>query len=71
MDAIANVITGLFQLSIVIRRATPRDRYAKAASVGTFIPDFDIDYVRHKFPLLIPFDQHEKAKEYGKTRSPA
>jgi len=50
MDAISNSTTGLFQLSMVIRRATPRDRYAKAQSVGTFIPDFDIDYVRNKFP---------------------
>jgi len=35
---------------MVIRKATPRDRYTKAASVGTFSPDFDIDYVRNKFP---------------------
>lgn len=35
---------------MVLRRATPRDRYAKAASVGTFNPQFDIDYVWHKFP---------------------
>lgn len=35
---------------MVLRRATPQDRYSKAASVGTFNPQFDIDYVWHKFP---------------------
>lgn len=50
MAAISDFTTGLYRISMVLRKATPRDRYSKAASAVAFLPDFDIDYVRNKFP---------------------
>jgi hypothetical protein len=47
--AAADSITSLFELSMVLRNATPHDRYAKAASIGTYDSHFDIDYIWHKF----------------------
>lgn len=52
LTAVANSITGLFKLSIILRNATPVDRYAKAASNGAYDSHFDIDYVWHKYPYL-------------------
>jgi hypothetical protein len=48
--AVADSITGLFQLSMVLRKATPHDRYAKLALVDTYDCHSDIDYVWHKYP---------------------
>lgn len=45
-------ITSLMQTSIIIRNATPRDRYVKAQSStkDRFLDCFDIAHVGHKFP---------------------
>lgn len=50
----SDCIADLFRLSILIRNASPRDRYTKAitAKDPPFIEQFDIDHVRHKFPRL-------------------
>ena len=42
------------KISIVIRNATPRDRYAKAQALieEKFLDSFDIAHVGHKFPKL-------------------
>lgn len=50
LTGVADSITGLFKLSLILRNAVPRDRYAKAASIDTFSNQYDIDYVWHKFP---------------------
>lgn len=47
-------ISHLFRLSVIIRNATPRDRYAKAAAaaIEPFDDQYDISHVGHKFPRL-------------------
>lgn len=47
-------ITSLMKVSILIRDATPRDRYAKAetATKEPFLDYFDIAHVGHKFPKV-------------------
>jgi hypothetical protein len=57
LHSVANTITSLFQLSILIRQATPRDRYQRAAIVAAtrkdaFQGDDDRVYVKDKFPRL-------------------
>jgi hypothetical protein len=50
----AETTTSLFKMSIIIRRATSRDRYDKAA-VATGDPfdgQFDISHVGHRFPRV-------------------
>ena len=54
-QSIAETITSLFKLSILIRNSSSRDRYAKAlaaASKGPFNNQFDVDHVGNKFPHL-------------------
>ena len=53
-ESAKETITSLFRLSIIIRNASPRDRFAKAlaARQNPFNEQFDISHVGHKFPLL-------------------
>ena len=50
--------------SILIRDATPRDRYVQASlsSKSSFIDSFDISHVAHKFPRL-DLDERQWLKE--------
>ncbi|KAI9857183.1 MAG: hypothetical protein M1813_008545 [Trichoglossum hirsutum] len=50
----SNTISHLFRLSVIIRNATPRDRYSKAAAAANepFDDRYDIAHVGHKFPRL-------------------
>ena len=50
--AIVETVTSLLKLSISIRRSTPRDRYARGASLSPLDPSFDINHVYEKFPRL-------------------
>jgi tetratricopeptide (TPR) repeat protein len=63
--SVKDTITGLFRISIIIRKASPRDRFAKAlaARQEPFDERFDIDYVSHKFPML-----NIEKKEWFKER---
>jgi tetratricopeptide (TPR) repeat protein len=63
--SVKDTITGLFRISIIIRKASPRDRFAKAlaARQEPFDDRFDIDYVSHKFPML-----NIEKKEWFKER---
>jgi pentatricopeptide repeat protein len=63
--SVKDTITGLFRISIIIRKASPRDRFAKAlaARQEPFDDRFDIDYVSHKFPML-----NVENKEWFKER---
>lgn len=52
--SIADTITSLFKISMIIRNATPRDRYHKAATSlrKPFNDHYDVDHVGNKFPRL-------------------
>lgn len=53
-EAVDDSISSLFKLSVILRNANPVDRFAKARPLG-YMTQFDVDYVRQKFP--------EKARE--------
>ena len=61
---IKDTVTSLMKTSIIIRDATPRDRYLQAStSTKTpFIDSFDISHVAHKFPKL-DLDERQWLKE--------
>jgi hypothetical protein len=63
--SVKDTITSLFRISIIIRQASPRDRFAKAlaAQQEPFDDRFDINHVSHKFPIL-----NTKEKEWFKER---
>lgn len=48
--AVTGAITSLYMLSITIRNPTPRDRYAKAASLMPYEVSYDIGHVYEKYP---------------------
>jgi hypothetical protein len=52
--SVGDVITSLFKVSMLVKKATARDRYAKAASAKehAFLADFDIRHVADKYPKL-------------------
>ena len=50
--AIVETVTSLLKLSISIRGSTPRDRYARVASLTPLDPSFDINHVYEKYPCL-------------------
>ena len=54
MKSLGDTITSLFRTTILIRSATTRDRYSKAASAAgePYDPKFDIAHVGHKFPRI-------------------
>ena len=53
-ESIHDSVTGLFHLSLIIQRATPRDRFARALSSlkDEFSSVYDTQHVAHKFPKL-------------------
>lgn len=66
---VKNSITILMRTSIIIRNATPRDRYIKAQSStnNPFIDSFDIAHVGHKFPKVDSNDQEWLKRRLGKA----
>jgi len=62
LKSCTDTVTSLFRSSVLIRSATTRDRYAKAAAAQgmPFNPHFDIDHVEHKFPRLDQADWLKK-----------
>ncbi|KAI8635553.1 hypothetical protein F5Y19DRAFT_14534 [Xylariaceae sp. FL1651] len=53
LDVISDCIQSLLKISILIRKATPRDRFAKALQGNNpFIDQFDINYVAERYPKL-------------------
>ena len=62
-------ITILMRTSIIIRDATPRDRYIKAQSSTKtpFLDSFDIAHVGHKFPKVDSEDQEWLKRRLGKA----
>ena len=63
-ETICDTITGLFHLSLIIQRATPRDRFAKAMSAVKDVPSsvYDVQHVVNKFPKL-DGSKHEWLRE--------
>lgn len=49
LSAIVEVITSLFRLSMVTRKAKPRDRYLRSASFASYNDSYDVGHVWHKF----------------------
>ncbi len=54
LDVASECIRSLLKISVLIRKATPRDRFAKAiqARDSPFIDLFDINYVADRYPKL-------------------
>jgi hypothetical protein len=52
--SVGDIITSLFKVSMLVKKATTRDRYAKAASAkeAAFLVEFDIRHVADKYPKL-------------------
>lgn len=52
--SVGDIITSLFKVSMLVKKATKRDRYAKAASakVDPFLEEFDIRHVADKYPKV-------------------
>jgi hypothetical protein len=53
-QSLADSISSLFKISLLIRCATPRDRYAKVAKLvkQPFDDSFNISHVGHKYSKL-------------------
>ncbi|RYP44264.1 hypothetical protein DL768_009268 [Monosporascus sp. mg162] len=60
LDVVSECIRGLLKISILIRKATPRDRFAKALRKrqDPYLDEFDIRYVEERHPKL----RHPNAK---------
>lgn len=58
----SDTVTSLFKISVLIRSATTRDRYDKAAAAHQepFDAHFDINHVGHKFPRVHRTDWLER-----------
>ena len=54
LESSSDTITSLFKISVLVKSATSRDRYAKAANAQgePFDARFDISHVGHKFPRI-------------------
>ena len=66
---VKDVITSLVRVSIIIRDATPRDRYMKSStSTSSPLLDlFDIAHVGHKFPKIDRESQHWLKERLGRA----
>ena len=62
LESSSDTITSLFKISVLVKSATTRDRYAKAAKAQgePFDARFDISHVGHKFPLIHQTEWLEK-----------
>ncbi|KAF2110629.1 hypothetical protein BDV96DRAFT_196367 [Lophiotrema nucula] len=70
-ESVKETIASLFRISIIIRKATPRDRFAKALSSRDiqFDERFDIGHVGHKFPSLNTPKKNWLKERLGKANS--
>jgi hypothetical protein len=52
--SVGDIITSLFKVSMLVKKATKRDRYAKAASAkdDPFLVEFDIRHIADKYPKV-------------------
>jgi hypothetical protein len=68
-ESAKQTIASLFRISIIIRKASPRDRFVKALSAKQtpFDDSFDISHVGNKFPLLRSDDKRWLKERLGKA----
>lgn len=59
--SVGDILTSLFKVSILVKKATKRDRYAKAASAkdDPFLAEFDIRHIADKHPRESLWEQGE------------
>ncbi|KAI0832188.1 hypothetical protein F5Y06DRAFT_290453 [Hypoxylon sp. FL0890] len=67
LEVISQCVRSLFRIGILVRKASPRDRFQRALqhSESAFPAWFDIDYVRHKYPKLSGPNTRELAERLG------
>ncbi|KAG6355242.1 hypothetical protein INS49_004324 [Diaporthe citri] len=60
-------LKALFRIGILVRKATPRDRFERALqqSGSSFTPQFDINYVEERYPKLASRDSRWLASRLG------
>jgi hypothetical protein len=68
-ESVKATIASLFRISILIRNASPRDRFVKALSSrrARFDETFDISHVSHKFPKVSAEDKTWLKEWLGKA----
>ncbi|KAI1413447.1 hypothetical protein F5Y13DRAFT_189354 [Hypoxylon sp. FL1857] len=71
LEIISQCIRSLFRIGVLVRKASPRDRFQRALqhSESAFPAWFDIDYVRHKYPKLCRPDSRELAERLGSANA--
>lgn len=64
---ISECLNALFRIGVLVRKATPRDRFERALqhSEFAFAPQFDISHVQERYPKLASQDSHWLASRLG------
>ncbi|KAK8022470.1 hypothetical protein PG993_013237 [Apiospora rasikravindrae] len=68
LELISKSIGSLLKITVLIRKATPRDRFAKALQgTNPFMDDFDIAYVAERYPKLAGPDNRWLCERLGRA----
>jgi hypothetical protein len=69
LGVVADTISSLFKISMLIRKASPRDRFQKAAAADRepFDDSYDVAHVGHKFPKLECTKMQHLQERFGKA----
>ncbi|KAK8091823.1 hypothetical protein PG997_002184 [Apiospora hydei] len=68
LELISKSIGSLLKITVLIRKATPRDRFAKALQGSNpFMDDFDIAYVAERYPKLAGPDARWLCERLGRA----
>lgn len=67
LKMVSECLKALFRIGVLVRKATPRDRFERALqqSEFAFTPQFDINYVQERFPKLAFQDSRWLASRLG------
>lgn len=67
LSMISECLKALFRIGILVRKATPRDRFERALQQSglLFTPQFDINYVEERYPKLASKDSRWLATRLG------
>lgn len=67
LSMVSECLKALFRIGILVRKATPRDRFERALqqSEFEFSPQFDINYVQERYPKLASQDSLCLASRLG------
>lgn len=67
LSMVSECLKALFRIGILVRKATPRDRFERALqqSEFEFSPQFDINYVQERYPKLASHDSRWLASRLG------